>query len=104
MLDYVFLCIYAIAVVHLVFEKVLYKKYSRPPYERLASEIVSRRMAMMKKPVSERHEDLKLISHLERQYSFLTGEITIKRPVVGLQEEQENATQDNVVQLRRNTN
>lgn len=98
MVDILFLGTYALAILHVVFAEKLYKKFARPPHERLASQIVAMRLSMMNKPVIERQDDLKLIARLESQYQFLTGEIKIKRPLKGLDEEVREKAE--VIQLR----
>lgn len=99
MLDILFLGILALAVLHVVFAEKLYKKFARPSHERLASQIVAMRLAMMDKPVMERQEDLKLIARLEAQYQFLTGNIQIKRPLKGLDSTEKEKAE--VIPLRR---
>ncbi|ASV43967.1 hypothetical protein [Pseudoalteromonas phage KB12-38] len=99
MIDTLFFGLFTMAILHVVFADYLYKRFSRPPHEKLATKIVLLRIEMMKKPVMERQEDLKLIARLEAQYQFMIGEVTVKRPIKGLEEvEKEKAK---VIPLRR---
>lgn len=78
---FVFLVLLAALVVFYWDE--IHERFSKPGHEKLATTIVQLRAEMMKKPVSERSEDLALIKRLETQYAFLTGDtpqINIPKP------------------------
>jgi len=99
MIDALFFGLFTIAALHVVFVDYLYTRFSRPPHEKLATKIMLLRMEMMKKPVMERQEDLKLIARLEAQYQFMIGEVTVKRPIKGLSEVEHEKAE--VIPLRR---
>ena len=99
MIDALFFGLFAMAIFHVIFVDSLYKKFSRPPHEKLATKIMLLRIEMMKKPVMSRQEDLKLIARLEAQYQFMIGEVTIKRPIKGLDEVKKETAE--VIPLRR---
>ena len=67
----IYITLIAVMLVVVIFIDRLQDYFSRPLEEELANEIAKRRMHMLKKPVEQREEDLRLIKALEAQYKYL---------------------------------